>query len=228
MSANTTKSTILFSGLIVLYSGLAGYEAYSFFSKPNLENVKIIQPQAKVIDNYDGNAPLEQLDRLIGRIEIVRADNPTYSSDITKLEETINGAKVAIGDTTDPSIYSPIMDKVAKSANDFADSHSRSALTLVVAAMWLGNTGYAVRSMNKMRRTAREREELEAHNARRRVEAEAYAARELEDMAAAARAVRRTRRRAAEPRIDPNTETRPDDNDIWKNRDDQENDGNQL
>jgi hypothetical protein len=227
MSRDSTTYTILYSGLIVAFVGLAGYQSYGYFSKSNLENVKIIQPQAEVIDNYSGSAPADQLNRLIDRIEIVKADNPSYTSEITALEDTVKTAQVAIGDTTDPAVYSPIMDKVAKSANDFADGHSRSGWALVATALWLGNTGYNIRALVKLRRSVREREEREAHNARRHMEAEN---REINALGADAlrRTLMRTQREDAEPRIERNTEAGFDDNDIWKNHDGHENDGNQL
>jgi hypothetical protein len=211
MSRTRTFFSILYPITVGLNLGLATSYTYDYFSKPNLVDVNIIKPQAVIVGNYTGNAPSVELDRLIDRIEIVKVDNPNYASDIDQLENTITEAKIAIGDTSSPSVYSPIMDTVAKSADDFVNGHYRSGWLLGLGIMWFGLAGLNTYSMINNRKTAARREERERWE---RAEAVENRARADERLAAALRRAR-------------NTDARDDDNNLWRNRDDG-NDGNQL
>jgi hypothetical protein len=213
------------NAVLIMELGLCSYSAYLFFSKSSMENIDILTPQVKIIDSYSGSAPKEELDNLLDRIDIVKADNPTNTSEIIKLEDAVYNAKMEINSTKDPAVYSPMMDKVANSAEDFVDSHNRSGWPLAGGVMWLGLAGVNVYGQVKRRREERESDEqqaaYEAHQARMRLEEEAYEARAAD---AGRSALERARSRAART----NTDARENDNDIWTNRDNDEDDGNQM
>jgi hypothetical protein len=203
--------------------GLAGYFSFTYFSQPYVANISLIRNQANVVDRYSGSAPIDELNNLIDRIEVVKEDNPSYAAVFTKLEDEVVKAKIEIGDINDPKLYSPYMDEVKSQADWYVENNSRSGWPLFGAGIWLGFAGFSAYSLVKDRKNVRERAEQEAYNS---------GTRQREAFEAAMRVVGRTRAadRAREQAQRAGTSTEASsqgDNDIWRNRDD-DNDGNQI
>jgi hypothetical protein len=233
---------IMYSGVIVLNLGLTAYHSYNYFSKTQLENIAIITPQAEAVDKYSGSAPKKELDNLLDRIDIVKADNPSYAQDIIKLEDTVYKTKAAIGDTTDPAVYSPLMDEMAKNTTDFVNNHNRSGSSLAGASIWLLNAGINSYFLAKTIQKDRERAAREARRAGRAAGdgigrtfddllADVEAGRYIDPAELDEIIEREIRANLDIPNNlgDPeagqpegparNTDARDDDNDIWTNRD---------
>jgi hypothetical protein len=136
-----SKKSVLNWILAGAYTVMAGSYAGTYVSQPQLTNIDLIANEAKQVQQYEGTAPWEALEQSLERIEIVKHDNPTFSEDITGLEQDINAYLDGVKGMSNPLVYNPILDAAADKMHEFSDDHKKSAFNLAAAITDFGLAG---------------------------------------------------------------------------------------
>ena len=132
--------------------GLAsGLHTFDYVTKEGGYEVDLLRGASAYVQEYDGETPKEPLEYVNNTFNVVR-NNQAFKQPISELEIEVSKISEQIGDSTNPSVYKPVLNevssKISKVVNDKAGSRGDLpwALwfgTLALVNVRLGFTNYS-------------------------------------------------------------------------------------